>query len=481
MEQTRLIQYLKILSAKEMDLLAAFVESAYHNRNNRCIQLLQVLQPHYPRFEGAGVAKEKVYARVFGKEHSYNDQVMRNLCSRLTDLIHRFLAIENLFRQSVLPDVYLLGELNQRSAYHLFEYELKPARQNLEKMPVKNEDYLRSRFGLELEAFMYYNRRHPDDVPAMTKQKNLNAGIEALGEYYLYYLLNHYLFYLNARNIYQQPFEQETQWRHTIEALWQTLPNVSVPVKAYYLLVEMLATGTEKYYLQLKQLLRDFAPQLPDNDVRNCYINLENYCMKATRDGKENYLTELLDIYQTEMQLNTHLNPGESTVSVMWLVNAVLIALRTGNIAWAETTLQQCHEILPQQVQTDVYHFCMANICFYKQQYNQAMQFLAVAHPNYYYSTIDIKCLLLRIFYEKGEFSLLYAQIDTFKHYLTNNEDSFPPQRIANTGNFVKFTARLAKLKEYHLTDAEIANEIATCPQITFRDWLLAKAKEITD
>ncbi|OWY20696.1 hypothetical protein C7N43_00420 [Sphingobacteriales bacterium UPWRP_1] len=480
MEQTRLVQYLKILSAKETELLAAFVESNYHNRNKRCVQLLQALLPYYPGFDGSGVAKEKVYARVFGKEHPYNDQVMRNLCSRLADLVYRFLITENLFWQPVLPDVYLLDELNRRSAYHLFEHQLKQARHNLEKMPVKNEDYLRSHFSLELQALMHYNRRYPDDVPAMIKQKNLNAGIEALGEYYLYYLLNHYLFYLNARNIYQHPFEQEAQWRQAIEVLWQTLPNVSVPVKAYYLLVEMLATGNEKFYLQLKLLLKDFAPQLPDNDVRNCYINLENYCMKAIRDGNEHYLTELLHVYQTEMQLNTHLNPGETTVSVMWLVNAVLIALRTGNIVWAETTLQQCYLNLPQQVQPDIYHFCMANICFYQKKYALAMQFLAVAHPNYYYSTMDIKCLLLRIFYEIDEFDLLYAQIDTFKHYLSNNEDNFPPQRIANTGNFVKFTARLAKLKEYRLKDAEIAAEIAACSQITFRDWLLAKAKEIT-
>ncbi|HNV53133.1 MAG TPA: hypothetical protein PKM28_09600, partial [Tenuifilaceae bacterium] len=69
-------------------------------------------------------------------------------------------------------------------------------------------------------------------------------------------------------------------------------------ITIYKNVLNLLKSGDETYYKKIKQLISKNSDILSDDDKRDIYAWLTNYCTKKIKSGQDKYLHEIFDLYK---------------------------------------------------------------------------------------------------------------------------------------------------------------------------------------
>jgi hypothetical protein len=124
------------------------------------------------------------------------------------------------------------------------------------------------------------------------------------------------------------------------------------------------------------------------------------------------------------------------------------------------------------------YHFTSKN-------YDTVLDCLKNFRYKYQPHKLDVKNLLLKVYYETENYESLYSMIDSFKHYLSNDK-SLSENNIKRCKNFLKYVQLLAdvRLGSKNIENEIIKNEIDSNKNILLiqdKHWLLEKINEFKD
>src|ERR1044072_8720307 len=111
MNNTKLVQLMKSLSATELHKLQQFVSAPFINTNENIISLFSCISKHHPDYKNPLLEKKKVFAKLFPNE-TYNDGRIRYLSSELLSIAENFLVYTTLVNDRVDKQIRLLHELN---------------------------------------------------------------------------------------------------------------------------------------------------------------------------------------------------------------------------------------------------------------------------------------------------------------------------------------------------------------------------------
>ncbi|CAN5432986.1 hypothetical protein BH09BAC1_BH09BAC1_23510 [soil metagenome] len=440
MHQSKLIQTLKILNTAELRRFGEYVHSPYFNKHDNTTRLCEVLLEEAPKFESPRLERETLYKELF-PDGPYKMQRLNDVFTYLYRLLEGFLQQNVHDNRSREHALHLAQAFSERKLDKHFENAYQQAVKDNGLSGVLYEEMLLHHYFAE-----DLSDRHFISRDSRTQDKSIERKAHWLDAFYLTAKLRNTCEMLNRQNIVKQDYQ--------IDHLNEVLQMVTVDdakqlqfpaIGIYYRIAMTLRdSANEEHYHKLVALLAEHSSIFPEVEVRTMYDYAQNYCIKKINTGKGEYLRELFGLYQILLERGIILVDQE--LSQWDYKNIVTVATRLGEHAWAEQFLNQYKEKLPIADRENAHTYNLANLYYSIRQYGKALELLRDVQFTDIYYGLGARSLLLKVYYEAGEYDPLYSLVDSFSVYLKRNELVSPYQYTAHM-NLVRFAKRVADLK----------------------------------
>ncbi|MBK8550214.1 MAG: hypothetical protein IPL53_03815 [Ignavibacteria bacterium] len=254
-------------------------------------------------------------------------------------------------------------------------------------------------------------------------------------------------------------------------------------LRIYYNIILLSKDRDEKYFFELKKLKDKYIDELNAGDQYMLYLHMANYCayvfnhLGRTDFMREHFLLSKENFDRGTIILGKILYPD--------FLNHVKIAVRVGEYEWAEKYISNFQHLLTEEKESTL-NFCRGVISYSKGDLETALDLFSRANFPAFIIKIQVKILLLRIFYEKEFYDQAYAMVDSFRHFLLR-EKSFIENSKESFYEFLKLTNDLIKLKtgpdkkEKNYEVKRIKDEIEKMKfnQFGIKNWLEEKVNEL--
>lgn len=477
MNKSVLIEQLSKFSPKEMKEFGDFVSSPFFNKNQSVVSLFEYLRKLYPDFENDKIDKQYISEKVFPKTE-FNDGFMRTIMFNLSNLAESFIAYQGFKNKQFAEKRYLLHELNERDLNRQIEKNMKEIVKQFEEDKVLDSDHYYNKFILDYEYFYFLTRLHQDKTEKIIKIVDIENLFNHLTYFYLLHTLKLYIYYLNTKSIFRLDFKTELI-EHIIENLkpefYSDIPSIDI----YYHVLQLHLNEPETTnFFRIKELAAKYEKHLTYDDMAEIYINLENYCKRMIRKGKNEFVSELFKIYETEIEKEYYWIQGK--MSIKFYRSAVDIGLKLKKFDWTKKFIEKHKNDLSEESRENSYYYALATYEFAMNNFEKALEILSKVKYSEVYHKTEMKCFIASVYYELGHFDTLMAHLDSFRHFLTNDK-LMPEDRKTVYANFIRYARQLANLRNREDGSDLFNLRKKVNEEITMhnKEWILSKIDEL--
>src|SRR5438477_813510 len=444
MLKSNLIEAFKTFTPKEMKDFGEFVNSPYFNKNKNVKKLFDIIKKYYPELHSDKLDKEKVFEKIYTGE-KYKDSTMRLLMFYLYEVVEKFFAHNSIAGKEIVYKEYVVKDLLKRGLYKDFEKTFKQVSQKLEQGNTQDVEYYMNKFVFEHEYLTYLCTVQNEQYDKFMTKETIEKVFNNLTYYYLIRVFKFYSVVLTTQTLYNTNVET-----HLFENIMNTYDSSlfkNVPlVNIYYNAVMCLLKPDEKeYYFSLKKLVINNTSLINEEDLRDLFINLENYCTRKTRIGQADFYKENFEILKREIDLKIYLTNGY--MSSLFYKRTVIVGMELNEFEWVKEFMEKYRFELDKQNADAVYHYCLAYVAESEGNYESGLEYLSKVKTDELYLKIDIKLLQCKLFYMLNWHVPLSSLLETFKRTLTNNR-LIPEKRKILFLKFIKYLNKLNNLKD---------------------------------
>jgi hypothetical protein len=476
MENSMLVRVLKTFGAKEMRLFSEFIRSPYYNKNENIISLVGILEKNHPTFPSKKLEKEIVFHLLFGKK-KFDDVKMRGILSDTLELAEEFLALENMKKQGVSTDAFLLNELNTRSLDALFEIRSKKMTER-KKDVVQDKWFFLNRFLISAENTNQMWKLNDNKKEKLVGSNLYETTLDHLTEFYAYEGLR-MLTQMTILQYAMQYSESDLTYRDKLLNFFETIKNPS-EIFSYLKLFQKVATKNDDAAFQdLKQLLlNQTSEKLSRQDTLTGFDLLTIYCYSHNARGIRDYVKDTFDILKRFEELGLHVENG--FMEDAHFVNMIIMALKNEECDWARKYIVRSEQFLKKETRDDIINYCLGSVAEKEKKYKEALGCLSkVKNPSLLLG-MNIKAMLIKMYYEKGDMNQVLKTCVSFNKFLNGNSKlSLFQKKI--WCSFVDNSILLAKVNSGKL-EMDIdkwAEEIETTGEMIVKGWVLKKVKDL--
>lgn len=474
MIKSNLLDILRKFSSKEIKEFGEYIRSPFFNKNQSIIKLYEYLRKQYPGFENKKVEKEIVYFKLFPGT-KYNDGFMRTIMFNLSQLAEDYIAFCNYKNDRYSVKRHLAVELNNRDLKKLFEKNIKEINAMLEKIRIKDGDFYYNRFFIEYENLYYLSKLHFDKSEKFIYKTGVHNIFNHITYFYLIRILKFYLYILNTKNMYRVDYKTniiEDILKGFNPELFDDVPLINI---FYNLLMLYLKEDDESYFYKLKKLAAALD-DIPYEERVETHINMENYCKRKIRNGNKKFIDELFEIYKKELRDNCYTIMG--MIPHKLYKNIVDTALKLNEIEWVQNFIEDYKKELADEHKENTYLYCKSIIEFYLGNFEKSLEILAKVKYDEIYHKAEMKCMMMAIYYELNLEDTLFASLDSFRHFLSNDK-IIPDDRKQSYLNFIKYLKKLINWKNRNNADKAdlklLKHNIECDEHLQSKDWLVNK------
>lgn len=488
MINTTLLNIIGKFSTKEMREFGEFITSPFFNKNENVIKLYAYIKKFHPDFNDKKLEKEYVYKKLYSKGE-YNDGFMRTVMYNLGKLAEDFLAYVNFTKDELVRGISLLDELSERKLEKVFLKYYNEIESELEKQKYHDAKFYYRKYQLkeQMEIYMDWSKFKNKDFKNYTPN-TISYINDELTSFFITKALNHYRFLLDKSNY--EPMSYEYGLMDNLIDYLRTNDNhyinkTKIRLHLYEVLIQK--EGKEEYFQILKDLLISGEKALNHSDRYSLHNILQAYCIRKVYDG-EDYRKERFELYKACVEQGLYKASEHIYFDDLMFANIAFSAMHMNEFSWAEKFIQDHKKALSPENSEVVINYCYARLCYEKNNTEEAMKYLSsirtIKHVQF---KLPIRDLTLILNYELGQYSQAYYQIDSYRHFLSNNKNLFADARLDRLNNFVKFYTKLIKLKDKNesFESAKLQTEITKLKDelennhnIQERNWLLKKVNE---
>ena len=474
MVSEKLVSLLRTFSKYELNRFRKFLLSPYFNEQEDLVRLFGLLNTALrtednleTKLDKQGVWKALYPGKKFDNAH------MRRISSELGQLAMHFLT-EEARRQDALSEALELQQVLEKPELqkHLSGVE-RQIRRQLDAAPGQSTWYYLSQFRMHWNV---YNRASKVVATADFMNKLLPAD-QSLDYFYVVQKLKFYVAWLifrGFRSTQQELLVIPGFWDYIRQSPFSDLPLVSIYQDVILCLTE---PDEEQHFRHLLKNLEKYADKLTKEDLRECYYIAQNYCAFKVNQGKTDYYQVFFSLFQSIINLGILLENGQLSEGVF--KNMITISLRVGEFEWAENFIQEYSECLPSGIRENARTFNLANLYSHQRKYDKVIELLRnVEYSDVVYS-LGSKLILLRTYYELGEYLALDSLIDSFRIFLRRNKVmSKSLKREYNS--FLNFVKKLTTLDTSNpAAIAAFQQRVMAVSSTTPKKWLLDKIEEL--
>ncbi len=475
MSSDKLLSLLEALSKPERNRLRKFVYSPYHNEQADVCRLFDALDAWLRKSTGSSVPpldRPALWQTLY-PDRPYDDAHLRRLLSDLTQLAQRFLVAEKR-RQDPLTEALDLQRALERFDLpkHLASAE-RTIERLIEEHPGKSADYYYAQYRKHWNRFT----RASKQVATAGFSEKLVAADFHLECFYFTQKLKLYIDWLLYRGFrvseHQLPL-LPGMWEYLNAPRFDEVPLIRIFQK---IIVAFEDFDEETHFEQLLRQLDRYGQQLARADHRECLFIAQNYCALKINQGNTQYYHRYFDLIRKMVDNNLLVEEGQIPEAVF--KNFITVSLGAGQYEWAEQFIRLYADHLPARIRENARTFNLAYVYFYRKDYPRVIECLRDVEYSDVVYALGAKSILLRTYYEMGEYLALDSLIDSFRIFLLRNKvisKNLKREYI----NFIHLIKKLTTLAASdHKALARLRQRVNQTSYAMPKNWLLKKLAEI--
>jgi hypothetical protein len=451
------------LTKKELIQLRKFLQSPYFTRRQDLFRLFEALAEDRQR-ERPHPEKKALYRKVFpGK--AYRDLRLRATMSDLQEVIEQFLLIETRSMKSLETKMELTRLYRQRDIPKHFHHTFRESEKLLEEAPRRDAQYYQNRLELQTEWLQFALRSR------RTAELNLQEIADTLDTTYIIRKLRHTCTQLSHQKVFQT--EYDFGFLPSLLPALENSPLLAIPaVSVYYYCYRFL---TEAYSLEHFQTFRRtlFTHQLyfPDEELKSLFLLAINFCIRKFNEGDLHFAKEGFTLYKQGFESGVLLENGR--LSRFAFNNFIGFGIRLGAFDRVNHFLKDYGKALESEQRESTLHFNRARLAYAQKDYHQAMLLLQNSDFKDLVNNLITKTILLKIYYELGEFDSLESHLTSMEAFIRRHKLSDYHRK--NYRNIILVTRKLLNLPPGDRQERKLVKEsIEGLQPLSERDWFLA-------
>ena len=466
MKDTLALHLFQSLSAKEVLRFGKFLQSPYFNHRTDVQVLYRVLVEYSASGTPAPPKKEHVLAVVY-PEKSWDRLQFNYLAGFFVELLEQFMACEELRSDRLQNRLFRCRAFRKRGLNRHFEKNAAELLRQHYATPHRNAGFWLFEYQLQNEIFGHQL------LQSGGKQTNLAAVTEGLTNFYL---LEH-LKWAGATRSLQSYSRQPLPSLPLSESVLTTVQAVGEHENPALSLMHAGLTAlrepeNEDNFSRLKTLLRTHRDLFPAAERRDLYMTAINFAIRRHNRGERPYTLEAFELYREALELGILHENG--LLSKHAYINVQNLAQLTGAHDWALHFLESSREALPPAERDNIYRYALAGFHFRHSEYRAVLELLREVDFSDIFIQLDARKMLLRSYFELGEWLSLASLLDSFKAFLLRQKNL--GYHRESYLSLVKFTKKLAKtVRAGRAKRLALANHIRLSEAVAEREWLLEK------
>ena len=416
MREDKLLTLLRRMSRKELASFIDFCNSPYFNRDKRVCALISHLHQFHPHYPVDCLLLEKLPKTVFNSSGDVTKKQLSYVKSDVYRLLRDFIGYEDL-----KEDNYPLSISTARA---MLQYDGSAGIAILEKVKATLDTQGGSGHEHVLRQYQVNDWLHSLKANQRgTGEALLQASIDKLEEFYLINKLSYGCEIENRARIMRSDFPFANPLMPTIEdALHQRRDLDSLTELYFRLYLTTKYENEETYFDQLVQLVKDTPPEEIDpQELRGIYLATINIGLRKMRAQPEKYRPICIELYESGITTKVLFENGQ--LSEWTYQNAIRLGLRAERYDWTEGFIQHFNNFLPSHAQSNALHSNLAELYFYKEDYDLSLDHLNQINTSHFKYYINTKILLIKVFYEKGEMEPCLHNLASLTVYLSRRKD----------------------------------------------------------
>lgn len=464
MYKSKAIEIFQSFNKAEKAGLRRWVRSPIHNEHQDVLKVVDYLLSRR-KITATSVKRERVFKQLY--PHSkYNPQRLNHVLSFTIEVMEAYISYL-MSKNAQLSDFFSIAAYyKNKNLPHLAQKALQKAKQALENKPYQTETYYHASFLLE-QAF--FNLKGTE---LRQQQTNLQAIFSDLTTFTIVATLRNACTAISHRSLYQTDYNIPL-----LDAILQeaqsTVYQDNLVVQSYYhSYMALVDSDNEVHFKTLKKLLLSQNIPLPSEELKSVCLLAINYCIKRLNMGAESYVQEVFDIYSYGLEHNIWMEQGHLSHSTF--KNIATAALRLKAYDWTAQFIQNYGSKLKSSHQKDYTNYVKAKLRFEQGQFALAQELVVETDLIDLFISLDIKLLLLKIYWNLNEFDLLEAHLDSFSVFLNRKKVLAYHRQIY--GNTISVTRKMIYANLAIPTEREKLHQlILQTNPLTDRPWLLAQ------
>jgi hypothetical protein len=476
---TKLIVFLKTFSPEELSEFEKFLTVPYFRRERDLLPFLKTLKKYYPEFSGNDFSKENIFRSLY-PDSDYSDKksdtTLRTLSSYLTTAAEEFLFISRIRKNKILKNRIFLEELLDRNLTKYYEQYISDAYNDLKFSEDEDGSNGLENFYLERLNTRYYSIML--DFKEMFRH-NFKSVEMISGYFWIDLLRTAKTKYLAERhgNIKPEANTIDNILENTdMEKILETYRNTSryIYLAFNYYSLKCLTGGIDlDYYKKAKKVFFENKSSISTRDKNFFYADLINILISGNtkeelKDKKEEY-----ELIKSCLKDKAYKISKDDFMQPDFYRNALLCAVFHNDFKLAEDFVNEYSSELKPEFRDNMKFYSLAMINFSIGKFEESLDYVSKVKYDLVHFKIDLKVLMLKIFYELNLTEQVYSLTDTFRHYVKNSK-LMPLEKKDSYLNYLKYNLQLVKLSQSFNSQQAgiIKNEILQEKNLFQKSWL---------
>lgn len=463
MKNHKLFSLFSQLTTIEKRDLEKYLASPLFNNRKLALQLFQFLQKHktFPD-------KKSIFDQLFPNE-AYQDEKVRLCMSQLVKKIETFLVHQHHQTKKIDCAKTLTLIYAQKKMPKAAEQVLQQAWQQQIKQPFRNGQYYLEKYELALMKFDY-------GISIRTTKQNLQEVADSLDTAFIILKLQQACSAHSQQAVYQQDYQTGLLQLILPYIEQKELANIPAIGIYYYSFLALSGQSPEANFAHFKHLLFEHISLFPQTEWSSLFLIGTNICIKIINSGNLVYLKEILELYKAGLSSKALLK--NDILTRFTYQNIATSGIRTGELIWTRQFLVDYKEYVEKTYRESAFRFNMARLAYHEKDYEVAIDLLRDTDQEDLLINLYAKNLLLKIYYEIGEFKLLDSFLDAFQIYLRRKKDIASHKK--NYWNMIYYTQKLMKVNPFNgAAKTKLQERIEAEEVLLERKWLLEQLKKI--
>ncbi len=459
----------KSFQKSDFEQFRAFLSSEFINSNPHFISFFDHISSKIESNEALILDKNKAF-QILHPMREFNDLRLRHSISEFRQLVDNYLVFQHFKKNQSLKNSILLQSLrnkNLRSNFKKTLNKINPEKKTYEVQSMV--DPLFEKYLLQKEVYEF------EHSLVRIKEDKITPLVQTLDQFYLLENIKLALYdWVNYKESENKLFFKNKIRELIKRTNYLTTENTKI-FSLYIQMYELLYADSEVPFGNVIEQFFNIELKINIQERKYIYLILINYCAQFINKGNRDYAYQGLSLYLRG--LNNKILLTENILSPFTYKNIVFIYLTLKDFDHAREFMNKYTKNLPYDNRENSYHYNLATTYFIEGDYNNALEIMSKTKFIDVYDDLGARRMLVRIYYEREEWSALNSCLDALEIHLKRKKKLGSHQELF--GYLVKYTRKSIALHTNETKKIKtLIDEISSKPAFPEKPWLIKRLRD---